>query len=279
MVVGPSTYAIEHEKSVLVSNIAIGDEGLGGEYAHYDKRLSIKSVVIPPSVDFDRFNPDMIGENDIIRHPKCRQQSAKTCINIGFVGRLAVEKNPGLFLMAAHTILSQDPTVCFTVIGDGDLLPYLRNLAVRLNISESVYFAGWRNEQEIPRLLKSLDMVVNPSLRAWSETFCIANIEVMSMEIPLITFAVGGIGEYVEDPQYMDDFDSTAPFSLSYNAVVVNIATTDAVASAVFYLMNNRTLMGSIGRAGRETVKAYFTIERQMRQYTTLYKQLMENKI
>jgi glycosyltransferase involved in cell wall biosynthesis len=137
MVVGPSTYAIEHEKSVLVSNIAIDDEGLGGEYAHYDKRLSIKSVVIPPSVDFDRFNPDMIGENDIIRHPKCHQQSAKTCINIGFVGRLAVEKNPGLFLMAAHTILSQDPTVCFTVIGDGDLLPYLRNLAVRLNIS------GW----------------------------------------------------------------------------------------------------------------------------------------
>jgi glycosyltransferase involved in cell wall biosynthesis len=155
----------------------------------------------------------------------------------------------------------------------------INHTSIKSYYTESVYFAGWRNEQEIPRLLKSLDMVVNPSLRAWSETFCIANIEVMSMEIPLITFAVGGIGEYVEDPQYMDDFDSTAPFSLSYNAVVVNIATTDAVASAVFYLMNNRTLMGSIGRAGRETVKAYFTIERQMRQYTTLYKQLMENKI
>jgi glycosyltransferase involved in cell wall biosynthesis len=135
IVVGPSTYAIEHEKYVLASNIAIGDAGLSSEYANYDNRLSIKSVVIPPSVDFDRFNPDMIGENDIIRHPKCHQQSAKTCINVGFVARLAVEKNPGLFLLAAHKILSQDPTVCFTVIGDGDLLPYLRNLAVRLNIS------------------------------------------------------------------------------------------------------------------------------------------------
>jgi glycosyltransferase involved in cell wall biosynthesis len=139
-----------------------------------------------------------------------------------------------------------------------------------------VYFAGWKNEQEIPWLLKSLDMVVNPSLRAWSETFCIANIEVMSMEIPLITFAVGGIGEYVADPQYMDNFDSKAPFSLSYNAVVLNIATPDAIASAVFYLMNNRPLMGSMGKAGRETIKSYFTIERQMRQYTTLYKQLMD---
>jgi hypothetical protein len=38
-----------------------------------------------------------------------------------------------------------------------------------------------------------MDVVVNPSLRAWSETFCIVNIEVMAMEIPLITFAVGGL--------------------------------------------------------------------------------------
>jgi hypothetical protein len=41
----------------------------------------------------------------------------KKCINIGFVARLAVEKNPGLFLLAAHKILLQDPSVCITVIG------------------------------------------------------------------------------------------------------------------------------------------------------------------
>jgi hypothetical protein len=33
---------------------------------------------------------------------------------------------------------------------------------------------------------------VNPSLRGWSETFCISNIEGMSMELPLVTYAVGG---------------------------------------------------------------------------------------
>lgn len=37
-----------------------------------------------------------------------------------------------------------------------------------------------------------MDVVVNPSLRAWSETFCIVNIEVLAMQKPLITFAVGG---------------------------------------------------------------------------------------
>lgn len=142
-----------------------------------------------------------------------------------------------------------------------------------------MYFAGWRNEHEIPRLLKGLDMVVNPSLRAWSETFCIANIEVMSMQIPLITFAVGGIGEYVEDPQYVDGYDSIAAFSLSSNAVILNIASPEAVASAVFYLVNHRNLMDSVGRGGREIVKSYFTVERQMQQYTTLYNELMDKKI
>lgn len=138
-VVGPSTYAIEHEKEVLTSYIIAGETGLSSGYSSDGRRMSTKAVVIPPSVDFERFNPDMIGENDIIRHPKCyeqlQQQNAKPCTTIGFVGRLAVEKNPGLFLLAAQIILSQDPSVLFTVIGDGDLLPYLRNLAVRLNIS------------------------------------------------------------------------------------------------------------------------------------------------
>ena len=52
--------------------------------------------------------------------------------------------------------------------------------------------AGWQHEAALPAILAGLDAVVNPSLRAWSETFCIVNIEVMAMRIPLVTFAVGG---------------------------------------------------------------------------------------
>jgi glycosyltransferase involved in cell wall biosynthesis len=50
---------------------------------------------------------------------------------------------------------------------------------------------GWLGN-ELPQAIAGLDVVVNPSLRAWSETFCISNVEVMAMKIPLITFAVGG---------------------------------------------------------------------------------------
>jgi glycosyltransferase involved in cell wall biosynthesis len=41
----------------------------------------------------------------------------------------------------------------------------------------------------LPSVIAGLDVVVNPS---FYETFCIANLEVLAMEIPLITFAAGG---------------------------------------------------------------------------------------
>mmetsp|Transcript_7616 Transcript_7616/g.12845 ORF Transcript_7616/g.12845 Transcript_7616/m.12845 type:complete len:170 (-) Transcript_7616:293-802(-) len=66
--------------------------------------------------------------------------------------------------------------------------------------TDAVHFTGWVQEKQLPSYLAGIDIVVNPTLRAWSETFCITNTQVMSMGIPLVTFAVGGIGEYVSAP-------------------------------------------------------------------------------
>ena len=81
------------------------------------------------------------------------------------------------------------PFARFTVIGSGVLLESLKELAIRLEIRWYVHFTGWIGDQ-LPHVLSGIDIVLHPFL--WPETFCIANIEVMSMEIPLITFAVGG---------------------------------------------------------------------------------------
>ena len=74
------------------------------------------------------------------------------------------------------------PFARVSVIGSGVVL-------VRLEISWCVHFTGWVGDQ-LPHMLSGIDIVLHPFL--WPETFCISNIEVMSMEIPLITFAVGG---------------------------------------------------------------------------------------
>lgn len=116
------------------------------------------------------------------------------CILIGFVGRLDAEKNPGLFLQTAHHLYYtlQQKQVRFRLIGDGAVRSQLQQLSVRLQIAHLVDFVGWVSSADLPAYISDLDLVVNPSLRAWSETFCIANLEVMAMNVPLVTFAVGG---------------------------------------------------------------------------------------
>lgn len=90
-----------------------------------------------------------------------------------------------------------------------------------------------------------------------------------------------GIGEYVEDPKSISDSWSSTEsenFSVSSNAVVVNIATPEAIADAVLFLVGNESLRHLIGRNGRRTVTSYFTVERQMNQYASLYNRLIEEK-
>lgn len=117
---------------------------------------------------------------------------------IGFVGRLAIEKNPALFLLTAHALLQRCPFCRFIVIGDGALRSELMTLASMLEIEWAVEFRGWVGG-DLPQILSEVDILVNPSLRAWSETFCIANVEAMALGIPLVTFAVGGIGTSISD--------------------------------------------------------------------------------
>jgi glycosyltransferase involved in cell wall biosynthesis len=172
-----------------------------------------KVVIIPPGVDaHTKFNRALIAEADVIHpHDDCRRINAfhahttsgtdstatgdtgtgKRCLHIAFVARLAAEKNVGLFILAAHRALQENPYLRFTLIGDGQLKERLIELVDMLEIAWAVKFLGWL-DYTLPRVLAGVDMVVNPSIRGWSETFCIANIEVMSMEIPLVTFAVGG---------------------------------------------------------------------------------------
>jgi glycosyltransferase involved in cell wall biosynthesis len=95
-------------------------------------------------------------------------------------------------LQAAYHALKSNPFLRFRFIGDGILRKPLETLAKRLGIHYAVDFTGWVSSTDLPLYLADVDIILNPSLRGWSETFCISNIEAMSMGIPLITFGVGG---------------------------------------------------------------------------------------
>lgn len=161
-----------------------------------------------------------------------------------------------------------DCPVCrFWIIGDGPLRTQLQELVNRLEISWAVKFLGWISSQDLPEVLSKISILVNPSLRAWSETFCIANIEAMAMRIPIVTFAVGGIGEYIRQPLV----SGNKLYTVGPNAIILNNASPLAISEAVMVLIRNKTLRLEIGDNAYETVRAQFTVSSQIKLYEQLY--------
>jgi len=291
IIVAPSTYSANHES---IKELGVLFDIENTDVCSYDNSCInnyTKIVIIPPAVDTNKFskkNVELYGGK--INNPLCLDD----CINIGFIARLAIEKNVGLFLMMSSILIKTHNNVRFTIIGDGPLRKDLTILTERLNLTNVVLFTGWVDEK-LPYILNGIDIIINPSLRAWAETFCISNIEVMSMSIPIITFGVGGTGEYIDNPNNYNDDDS---YTITSNSVVVHEATPMALYNATRILIMNSTLRQQLGEASRgiiislyynhyhyyylyiiiETITKYFYLERQMNQYKHLYNYLHNKK-
>ncbi len=67
-------------------------------------------------------------------------------------------------------------------------------------------------------------------------------------------------------------------FYVSKNAVIVNNASTITLADAIDFLVRNPLIRRQIAVAGRDTVVANFTLERQMKSYKDLYTMLYYSK-
>jgi hypothetical protein len=68
----------------------------------------------------------------------------------------------------------------------------LAQLASHLGIGDVVEFVGSTYAAHLPARLRGIDVIVNPSLRAASETFCIANIEVHTRAIVCLSSQMHG---------------------------------------------------------------------------------------
>ncbi len=292
VIVGPSEFAVEHPSVSWLRTARNGSNQclstapalpLLPEVSEMGLQLQRHAcgpltAVVPPGVNVHMFDPDrtdlVLSNSFVARVPECKFPN---CLTVGFLARLSGEKNPGLFLQAAHAILQQRPNTRFLVIGDGPLANQLRVLGARLGISDSMVYTGWVAHDELPALLALLDVLVNTSVRGWSETFCIANIEAMAMRVPLVTFAAGGVGQYVREPRSDGIQNQHTHFYIGENALLVNDASPQAIASAVLHLLNDSVLRTNLGVMGRLTVTSNFRNDQQMWRYEQLYRYLYQH--
>jgi glycosyltransferase involved in cell wall biosynthesis len=115
-------------------------------------------------------------------------------VDLVFVARLRAVKRCDLFLDALAIVRRRRPGTTAVVVGDGPLLPDLRERARSLGLDPSATFVG--HQRDVEKWLRSARAFV---LTSDSEGLSLALMEAMLCGLPAVVSDVGELRELVED--------------------------------------------------------------------------------
>ena len=173
------------------------------------------------------------------------------------VARLSPEKDFPTLLHAVQGVVKQFPDFHLTLVGEGRERPRLEQLTSQLGLNAHVEFLGERSD--VPTLLEGAGFFVSSSL---SEGISLTLLEASAVGLPIVTTAVGGNPEIVEEGQ---------------TGRLVPASDPEALAHATIDMCLNRGQWSEMGRLGRDRVERHFEIGRMVRDYEDLYEQLLLN--
>jgi teichuronic acid biosynthesis glycosyltransferase TuaC len=116
------------------------------------------------------------------------------CQLVTFVGRLVRLKGLSELLTAFKSLLGAHPSLVLACIGDGPLMPELRELCATMGIQDRVYFTGNLPATAVARWLAASDLFCLPS---HSEGCPSAVIEALACGRPVVATDVGGIPDLI----------------------------------------------------------------------------------
>jgi glycosyltransferase involved in cell wall biosynthesis len=216
-------------------------------YTDSRPRLRAKTIVLPPGIDVDRFDPSHCAP---ATRQRLRQQwgISPDCSLVGIVGNLNPMKGHTYFIEAAHQIKQRVPNTKFVIVGRKvDSAPGywegLHNLAARLELSENLVFTDY--QEDIPAVLSAFDVFVLSSVL---ESCPNVVLEAMAMKIPIVATDVGAVTELLDDGKV---------------GTIVPSADTTAIAGAVLaWLTRSTGEIETITDAARKRVETFFGLDR-----------------
>ena len=183
-----------------------------------------------------------------VRHDLGIDDGVRVCLA---VARLHEEKGHDVLFRAIPRIVEECGATVFLLAGDGPHRAAMERAVAEFGVSEHVRFLGRRSD--VPALLGLADIAVLPSL---AESFGFAALEAMSLGVPVVASATGGLPEVVSD---------------GVTGIIVAMGDACALAAAVVRVLKDRELAATFGHAGRERSRL-FTAERMLRGYEAVYR-------
>ncbi len=175
---------------------------------------------------------------------------------VGTAGHLAAHKGIDLFLDAAALAARDLPHLRFVIIGRGEEEGRLRAQAARLGLSESVFFAGFRDD--MPDVFAGLDLFVLSSLSGEGSPAVVK--EAMAAGVALTATALEGLEEIVEDGRH---------------GLLIPPGNAPALSRAIVLLASDAALRERLVAAARERVRE-FTADRMVEKTERVYHSVLE---
>lgn len=178
------------------------------------------------------------------------------------VGRFVRKKGFDQLLRAAKLLADVGIDFRLDFAGDGPLRWPLKWLTRRLKLSERVRFHGFVPHHAIADLYAAADIFIMPCVVASSsdrDGLPTVILEALLYRVPVVTTAVSGIPELIED---------------GVTGLLANERDPAAIAAAVQRLIADREFAVAMAEWGRARVREQFDPERNHRHVLDLYRQL-----
>ena len=214
--------------------------------------------VIYNGVDTEQFRPPA---GDEIQRLRAEFGFERTDIVVTAVASLKPAKRIDLLLESTVGVVESGLRTRVLLVGDGPDRDRLDSLASRLEMGDSVTFAGVRDD--VADILRMSDMLVLSS-RMGTETFPTVVLEAMATGLPVVTTDVGSVRDMVED---------------GHSAIVVPPDDREAMLTAIEAVLNDPSMGKAFGERGRQIVLDRFDVDTMCENRQRLFERLLAGDI
>ena len=205
---------------------------------------------IPNGHDIAKFDSDF--DRDQFR----RQNSlGSDCPVVATVGRMLDTKRHVDMIDAFDMVLKEHPDAIFLIIGDGDSLPYVEQVA-RLGIGDRVRFLGHRSD--VVDLLRASDLFL---FGTELEGLPNALIEAALCRLPIVATNIGPVQAVVENEK---------------SALLVDARRSDLLAESMLRFLGNEALCKELADAAYESATIKFDIRNTINHLYQAYGDAMQ---
>ncbi len=172
-----------------------------------------------------------------------------------FIGRMVPYKGPDMLLEAAEPLL-QSGALHLDMIGDGPLLPQLKELCAKKGLCDAVTFHGWLAHDRVQDVASQSSLLTLPSIREFGGGVV---LEALAMGLAPVIVDYAGPSELVK-------LTSGFLVPMGSRAEIIR-----SLEKKLRSLVANPDLVSNTGERGREAVLAAFTWPQKAKQIAEVY--------